>query len=305
MILTSSDASLLHRWEVAEYISEGFVILACAGELIADLATCVPRRQRKRIERWSTILLVAALAASLKCLIRTNELSGSVIGSLGAKAGEADNKANKAIRDSGTALSKAGEAKQKVVDVGQQADALTLRMGGASRKLGELEQDIRAQGPRWRLLEDNKTGFITALKPFAGQPITVVTCDLWISSANPEPLRVEQDLVRFLGQDGAGWSAGYRSWDRCLITSAGGIDIRINRTASIGVQHAAEALRDTLRNIKISANLYGTSTRPIEVFFGVGSPEDLARKDPTGIFLSVGPNPTYDLTGVWDKAKAK
>jgi hypothetical protein len=37
MIFTSSDlASLLHRWELAEYISEAFVILACAGELVAD-----------------------------------------------------------------------------------------------------------------------------------------------------------------------------------------------------------------------------------------------------------------------------
>jgi hypothetical protein len=41
MIFTATDVSSLsqslYRWEWAEYISEAFVILACAGELVADL----------------------------------------------------------------------------------------------------------------------------------------------------------------------------------------------------------------------------------------------------------------------------
>src|SRR5258708_39403005 len=101
MILTASDVSSLGSWERAEYISEAFVIVACAGELVADLGRkCLTRAYRDRVERVSTILLVAALSMELICLVRTNQLSGSVIGSLGEKAEEADGKANTAIADS-------------------------------------------------------------------------------------------------------------------------------------------------------------------------------------------------------------
>jgi hypothetical protein len=127
MISTSPDlASLLHRWEIAEYVSEGFVILGCLGELVADLGSnWLGETRQKRLERWSTILLVAALTVSLKCLVRTNELSGGVIGSLGTMAEEADGKAKTAIADASTALSlgkdalsKAGVAQQSLSRAG-------------------------------------------------------------------------------------------------------------------------------------------------------------------------------------------
>jgi len=112
MILTASDieslSRLLSRWEWGEYISEAFVIIACAGELVADLeVSWLTEERKRRLQRRSTILLVAALSVSLICLFRTNELSGSVIGSLGDKAEEADRKAREAITDSSTALSQA------------------------------------------------------------------------------------------------------------------------------------------------------------------------------------------------------
>jgi hypothetical protein len=111
MIVASSEvASLLHRWEVLEYVSEGFVIVGCIGELIADFFTRLPEQLRKHIGTWSTIVLILALSVGLKCLIKTNELSGSVIGSLGDKAEESDKKAQTAIVDSSTALFQAKDA---------------------------------------------------------------------------------------------------------------------------------------------------------------------------------------------------
>jgi hypothetical protein len=158
MVLTSPDlASSLHRWEIAEYISEGFVILACAGELIADLgASRLGEKRQKRLERWSTILLVAALTVSLKCLVRTNELSGMVIGSLGNMAEEAGTKARTAIADASTALSlgrdalaKAGAAQQSLSKAEEEAaqaqtaasSALTLARG-ARQEADSFERDI-------------------------------------------------------------------------------------------------------------------------------------------------------------------
>ena len=132
MILTASDieslSRSLSRWEWGEYISEAFVIIACAGELVADLEiSWLTEERKRRLQRRSTILLVAALLVSLICLFRTNGLSGSVIGSLGDKAEEADRKAREAITDSSTALSQA-------------RDALT-KAGKAEDSLGKAEDD--------------------------------------------------------------------------------------------------------------------------------------------------------------------
>ena len=90
MTFTASDIELLSRslshWEWAEYIAEVFVIIACAGEIVADLEQpWLTEIRKKHIQTRSTWLLVAALSASLVCLIRTNELSGAVIGFLGPK----------------------------------------------------------------------------------------------------------------------------------------------------------------------------------------------------------------------------
>src|SRR5438132_3197449 len=130
MLFTASDVSSLAGWERREYISEAFVIVACAGELVADLGRkCLTRAHSDRVERLSTILLVGALLASLICLVRTNELSGSVIGSLGDKAEEADRKARTAIADSSTALSQAKDALDKA--------------GAAQSSLGRAENESK------------------------------------------------------------------------------------------------------------------------------------------------------------------
>jgi hypothetical protein len=161
MILIASDieslSRSLSRWEWGEYISEAFVIIACAGELVADLeASWLTEERKKHLQRRSTILLVAALSVSLICLVRTNELSGSVIGSLGDKAEEADQKAREAITDSSTALSqakdaltKAGKAQDSFAKTEDEANkaqtasssALTLAIG-ARREADSFEKDI-------------------------------------------------------------------------------------------------------------------------------------------------------------------
>jgi hypothetical protein len=163
MIFTSSDvwslSQSLHRWEIGEYVSEAFVILACAGEMVADLGEhWLGERRRRRVERLSTMLLVAALSMSLICLVRTNELSGVVIGSLGDKAEEADKKAKLAISDSSTALAqgkdalfRAGSAEaslskaEKEAKSAQAASSNALAIAGHARKEADsFEADIKS-----------------------------------------------------------------------------------------------------------------------------------------------------------------
>lgn len=128
MILLASYVSPLTRWEWGEYISEFFVILACAGEVVAVFGKKrLTEEHKERLEKLSTVLLVAALSAALICLVRTNELSGNVIGSLGKTAEEADGEAKTAISDSSIALSQA-------------KDALT-KAGNAEGSLGKAEDE--------------------------------------------------------------------------------------------------------------------------------------------------------------------
>lgn len=146
----SSLAQSLHRWEIAEYIAEGFVILACAGELVADFGeNWLGEKCEKRVERISTMLLVAALSVALICLVRTNEKSGSVIGSLGEKASDAGNKAQSAIDKSSLAENRAiaadttaGNAQKNADAAGLAASKAQTGAGAVASKAEELEQQL-------------------------------------------------------------------------------------------------------------------------------------------------------------------
>jgi hypothetical protein len=185
MILTASDVSSLAGWERAEYISEAFVIVACAGELVADLGRkCLTRAHRDRVERLSTILLVAALSASLICLVRTNELSGNVIGSLGDKAENADKKAENALTDSGTANTVASDAigKSKVAD---DTSEHALALARSTEKYAA-----------WRTISDKQADIIVKhLAPLEGH-----TVEMFDFTTDPETAGYAQRLGTVLGK---------------------------------------------------------------------------------------------------------
>jgi hypothetical protein len=233
MIFTASDVASvsksLGRWEIAEYIFEGLVIVACAGELIADLGRkYLTGARRDRIERWSTILLVAALSMELICLVQTNKLSGSVIGSLGDKAAEADRQAGTAIADSATALAKgneatttAGRSVDKSNEAGTAASGAQTLARNARKEVERLQTDLdkataeavalqkklddtaKAQWPR-RLLNPKK--FVEFLK---GKPKAVVR--ILFTPNDSESYDFAYDLYTWLGPGnifgapGAGW----------------------------------------------------------------------------------------------------
>ncbi|HEY6768116.1 MAG TPA: hypothetical protein VI386_25450 [Candidatus Sulfotelmatobacter sp.] len=192
MTFTFSDASVahsLHWWEISEYVSEGLVIIACVGELVADLGEkCLGERRKKHVERWSTLLLVIALAASLKCIMRTNELSGAVIGSLGEKAEQADSKAKTAIADSSTALvkseaalSNSAEAETKSREANDVANEAQKTVGTVAKRTEDVDADLaRTQYLlSGRSVVDRDT-LVKKLKQYKGQIIR-------FSSYNSEP----------------------------------------------------------------------------------------------------------------------
>src|ERR1700688_3375181 len=95
----SSLARSLSRWEFSEYVSCAFVAFACAGEYIADFTdwlTAGIEERKKKLAKFFTLVLISSPALKLVCLVRTNTLSGQLIGSLSEKAGAADAKAQSA-----------------------------------------------------------------------------------------------------------------------------------------------------------------------------------------------------------------
>jgi hypothetical protein len=230
---------------------------------------------------------------------------------IGAKIGAKETSIREANDQRASLLSKlAGDAAQsgrtahdEVKAVKLEADAIHERLDTASAQLSVMEQQVRVQGPRWKLLEENKATFIEALKPFAGQRVTVVSCG---PDSVPEPYKLEQDLINFLGKDGAGWATpGYSRWRLCNsgASAVGGNLLTFNANAGESVKNSAKALGDVLNRLKISTVTIQARPEGRQValeYFGADWPYELALKDPTAVILLVGTNPTFDFAG-WAK----
>jgi hypothetical protein len=231
---------------------------------------------------------------------RQEEEARQIVGSLSDKAAVVDARLASTVSKSDA--------------VSKEADVIQERLDGASRQLSEVEQQVRVQGPRRRLLEDNRDKFLEALKPFAGQRVTVVKCGYALQA---EPEQLEQYLLNLLGvskasKPNAGWaveSPGYTTWAKCntAASAVGGNLVIVSSTAGGTVKAAATALNDALNRIDISTiQTESTSEgRQLELqFLGEDSPWELAIKDPTAVILLVGSNPMFDLAG-WKKRHKK
>jgi len=277
-----------------------FFALLVLFDVLAHLSEDQDHQRAKLLERialWCFGLAVLAEIAAFPYSHRNDTLSGQQDSDQKAQIAKLENSTQRLKTDAENAKVRSGELergleeeRQKTARFQKEADVARLA----------LERQLKTQGPRWALLEERKTTFIEDLKPFAGQPVTVVECGAWGSVA-PESFRLEQDLLSLLGKEGAGWAMGYRSWARCPAggaTSNGGNGVIVNSTASAGVMNAAKALHGTLNKLAISTIMHQLPTNlsdALVAVFGAGSPEDLARKDATQIFLLIGPNPMYDL----------
>jgi hypothetical protein len=176
---SSSVSTSLTRWEWTEYIAEAFVVLGCLGELVAEVGEkWLGERRSKRLERWSTVVLILALMVSLKALVRTNELSGFVIGSLGDKADRADAKAQTALADSATASGEAAQskltaegAKIEADSTDKELDTVQSQVAAVSKKAQTLDWTMaQVQFLSSRYLLD-PSGLKTELNAFRGMPI--------------------------------------------------------------------------------------------------------------------------------------
>jgi hypothetical protein len=214
------------------------------------------------------------------------------------------------LEDRATALKgQFDTVKQEADAVGKNEDTIDKRVDAASTKLGAVEADVLAEGPRWRLLERGEDTFIKALKPFDGQKVTIVTC----RNEVPEQWVLGQVLFNVFPK--AGWSQpGYVAWPGCPTMLSGGNEIYFVSSADSSRQwliprcgrfnklhDAGNALCDVLNKLGIATDAFQERPFPTEeegvqrarLFFGSGAPDgpaELAYKDPGRIFLLIGPN---------------
>ncbi|MGC1437654.1 MAG: hypothetical protein WA847_17300, partial [Terriglobales bacterium] len=249
------------------------------------------------------VLIIGGLFGELRASSRISDLSASIQEC-------SDAKVTAATLEAGDAANSAKTAHDEADAVGKEAAAIQKRLDSASRQLSEVEGQVRIQGPRRKLLEDNRDKFLEALKPFAGQRVTVVKCGYALQA---EPEQLEQYLLNLLGvskasKPNAGWaveSPGYTTWAKCNTgaSAVGGNLVIVSSTADGTVKAAATALNDALNGIDIST-IQTESTpegRQLELqFLGDDSPWELAIKDPTAVIILIGTNPMFDLSG-WHK----
>jgi len=207
-------------------------------------------------------------------------------------------------------------AQEKVGEVAIKADALTLRMTNASTQLGQLESDIIAQGPRWRLLERAAPELVKQLASFAGQKVDLFVCGTRESaSADREMMSTWGRIADLLENRGANWSVlhgGLSFWDTRPLACEG-IVVYVSAHASKGTMEAAKVLSDGLaRTLPPSTDkILGIANPDWEssvVKLGLESgnaPWVLAAKDPDLITVFIGTHPQTEPSKSKTHKKAK
>lgn len=220
-------------WKPWIKIFEMLVIIGVAGELLADGGIFV----------FST---------------RLQMIADQEIAKLTKEAGDAKISADGAALAASSAKDSSDKSKEKADAVEKQANALALRLESASRQLGQLENNIGAQGPRAKLLAKVAPELAMKLAPFAGQRVGLFVCgqqgvaeqetiDIWGAIANI----LGTDTV--LGVTGAKWKilppnlnfAGNCGAAKGL---GQGVNVFVSKRASRATLEAANALGHGLAN---------------------------------------------------------
>ena len=213
---------------------------------------------------------------------RNDELSANIIGSLSDKADTASTKADSAV--------------VKLEALSKEEAAIQKRLDSASKQVDDVEKRVRAQGPRWLILVENKIEFIHSMKPFKDTKLTVLMCGSGISPI--EQYLTEQRLLELLGKTpiGANWDTGYQTWEECPRTSSSGLELVVNVNANDRTKEAGVALKDELLGIGIATSLDIVPPDRAQFMasgmggFGADSPWGRTLQQPNTIFLLVAPS---------------
>ena len=162
-----------------------------------------------------------------------------------------------------------------------------------------LERELRAQGPRWLLLEEATPNLVRRLAPFKDQRVVSLMCGT-LFSLNEEARMTFSVLVGDILFDGAKWKINNHATDpsreNCSMGTTPGIMILISSKAPPRVREAATALTQGLREVIPSsiAKTMPMSAPPWDKAFepiGKEHPFNLLIENPGWIVVEVGEHP--------------
>jgi hypothetical protein len=239
-------------------------------------------------EVLATVVVVAGIfgeASSSKELANINSLLRSKTSELRV---DTDGMLSLVTQESGNAVREISEVQKKADAISQREDVLNGQVDATASKEGELNTLVRSQLPRRLLLDEGKTNFISALKPFARQRVIVTSCGNL--SPQSERSKMEQGLITLLGSQGASWDVSAVAWDECLNTRTAGITVNFTDSSPDAVR-AGTALVNVLNQLNIMTTAYAfyQGVRPIGTPpIGFPPPFGLLRQEPNTIVVMVG-----------------
>lgn len=172
--------SPLGRWEVAEYFGEIVVISGVLAEYVGEFHIFQKKNEeekRRKVTRLASLVLLFGLAIELTGLVRTSQLSGTIISALNTEAGNAHRSAENAADAASRANSSAQQAEQHAIKADEKADRFRLQIAQANARASEADAraaqarvDLaRFRAPRTLTLEQRKR-IIAKCKMFSGTP---------------------------------------------------------------------------------------------------------------------------------------
>ncbi|MDQ2844356.1 MAG: hypothetical protein M3Y72_25595 [Acidobacteriota bacterium] len=252
MTLTASEASwladTLTRWEYAEYFFTVLVTVGCFGEYVAEFKfhEWFPRKSedsKKRLEKHSTLLLIAALALELVCLVKTNQLSGLLIGSLSDRAEEAAQNSSQALGESSAAISQSDKA----------VKGAGLAEGSSARATETSKKAQGAASNALALAHDSKHGLDSVQHALgnASKELTKLKADS--QNLEDETKKTESELIDLAVCNSprviTNWTAGGKTTSDPLLAMAGQ-KVFIELTPDAEARRAAFNLAGVLVNAK-------------------------------------------------------
>jgi len=256
--------SIRDLWFGRLSLSTDFVVAGLALEVFelayetADIA-----RERIRFLKYRVVILerhiqIARLIAFVGWFLIVGGVAGERFSEARVKNADvniqecSDAKVREATLEAGDAKASAASAEASEKALEKQADALKTRMEDASRQLGQLERDIMAQGPRWRLLKKAAPELTKNLASFTGQRVRLFVCGRF-GSQDGETLSTWGAIADMLEANGAKWKVehgGLENFDKCSPSGGQplgqGVMVFVSKRASKATMEAAKTLGEGL-----------------------------------------------------------
>lgn len=279
-----------------------FFVLLVVMEALAHNATDDKRKHLfDSIGIWFFAVAIVCEIAGYWYGQRNDALSGQIISSLDAKAGEAFDKASKAHKLAQSASDIAGPAKRTADEAKREADSLAPR-------IAEMNGTLNALGPRSLLIENAGPDLAKNLSIFPSQRFLPLVCGTVIPApvngiapgSIPTYEQIEKEsmweAIFDVLENLAKWRpvGGSLEWKSC--NDIVGASVIVNSDASAETQKAAHVLSDELT--KILPSQPNPMLLPIPSSFAKlrddwrdPSPIIIVAKDPEVIAVIVGVHP--------------